>query len=334
MDKWICGICGREVAEKPKRNAVCNSDGCKGRFHHYRQCKCGEWFRCKDDKQKYCSINCISRAKRITVKCSNCGKELIKKESEIKNNKNTFCDKKCKLEFYEGEKIQRECDTCGRTFEIYKSTLIHSNASGRFCCRKCYDEYQKTITGEKNHRYKSKVVACAMCGKDVIANPYRIKTNKNIFCSIKCYREYFHNYVEGENNAHWKGGHSKYRGNFERVKRKHFKKIQFCAICGTTKKINIHHIIPYRMTQDNSLENLIPLCASHHKKIEHITQPIYDWDDKEKAKECLNVILRAKQKTVQIAVKKFLTERNNHDKQNFCNAEIERNKSISEQSTN
>lgn len=57
---------------------------------------------------------------------------------------------------------------------------------------------RKTLTGEKNSRYTRKAVPCTVCGKDVLATPYRIEHTQNIFCSRECYREYFHNYVEGE----------------------------------------------------------------------------------------------------------------------------------------
>ena len=41
-----------------------------------------------------------------------------------------------------------------------------------------------------------------------------------------------------------------------------------CRICGI-KATNVHHIIPYRKTQDNSLINLITLCNKCHKQTEN-----------------------------------------------------------------
>lgn len=38
-----------------------------------------------------------------------------------------------------------------------------------------------------------------------------------------------------------------------------------CAICGNPI-INYAHIIPYSETQDNSPENIIPLCNEHHRE--------------------------------------------------------------------
>lgn len=41
-----------------------------------------------------------------------------------------------------------------------------------------------------------------------------------------------------------------------------------CHRCNTTKKLNVHHIIPYSITQDNSIYNLVVLCKSCHRIVE------------------------------------------------------------------
>jgi 5-methylcytosine-specific restriction endonuclease McrA len=44
-----------------------------------------------------------------------------------------------------------------------------------------------------------------------------------------------------------------------------------CQGCGkttNTTKLSVHHIIPYRLTKDNSLENLMVFCAPCHMKTE------------------------------------------------------------------
>ena len=62
--------------------------------------------------------------------------------------------------------------------------------------------------------------------------------------------------------------------NNKKIRNIAIKKAPFCAICGTTKNLQVHHIIPFRYTNDNSQSNLIPLCIKHHKKIEIITNDI------------------------------------------------------------
>jgi len=42
-----------------------------------------------------------------------------------------------------------------------------------------------------------------------------------------------------------------------------------CQICGTfKKKLEIHHIIPWRISRDDSFSNLISVCRQCHLKLE------------------------------------------------------------------
>lgn len=74
----------------------------------------------------------------------------------------------------------------------------------------------------------------------------------------------------GDKNPNWKGGKITYRGRGWRgirlqvIRRDNSK----CRICGATKPLQVHHITPYRDTQNNSLDNLITLCISCHMQVE------------------------------------------------------------------
>ena len=82
----------------------------------------------------------------------------------------------------------------------------------------------------------------------------------------------------------------------------------FCAICGTTKKIHIHHIMPNRISHDQNKENLIPLCASCHPKIERVTRDFLKAFDGEyeKAEPLLRMILRQRQYATSLVIKEIL----------------------------
>lgn len=80
-----------------------------------------------------------------------------------------------------------------------------------------------------------------------------------------------------ENHWNWKGGRA---GEKERINSIEWKEIRkkvyardkyTCQVCGkkNPRPLQCHHIIPYRITQDNSIENLITLCCSCHVKEEH-----------------------------------------------------------------
>ena len=237
MERWKCRKCGREVNERPERNAICNRDGCKGRFKREIQCKCGKWF--EDKNRLYCSDECAGikrthiRIGKVQCRCEFCGKTITKYHSDIK--KTVFCDKNCLKAYEMSKKEQRICKFCGKTFEVYKSAVQKTNASGIFCSTECYWESMKKERAE-------------------------------------------------------------YSG-FKKAKREYFSGKQFCAICGTTRGIQIHHIIPNRLTQDQRKKNLIPLCSLHHVRIERLTVRLHELfeDDYETELWYLNNILRTRQ---------------------------------------
>lgn len=89
--------------------------------------------------------------------------------------------------------------------------------------------------------------------------------------------------IMGEKNGNWKGGTSteteKRMGSFEwrHIRKEVYKRDKWtCQICGVHCKnggdnkisIQCHHIVPYRIIQDNSMSNLITLCNSCHGKEE------------------------------------------------------------------
>lgn len=110
---------------------------------------------------------------------------------------------------------------------------------------------------------------CKVCGKPV-------KRAAAIFCSVKCrnagYRgENVYNYVGEEfrkdaytvDYAFWYE-----RANEIRERDK------VCQHCEKTpqdngRALDVHHLIPYRVSQDNSPDNLIALCRVCHKKADH-----------------------------------------------------------------
>ena len=75
----------------------------------------------------------------------------------------------------------------------------------------------------------------------------------------------------GELNHMWKGGKVTYRGKGwkgirTQVIRRDSNK---CRRCDSVDNLQVHHITPYRDTQDNSFDNLVTLCISCHMEVEH-----------------------------------------------------------------
>jgi hypothetical protein len=68
----------------------------------------------------------------------------------------------------------------------------------------------------------------------------------------------------------WKGGTdyrtAAYKQEFERQKRVVYKQRgRRCAICGSTDRVEMHHITPRAKGGQNNISNLLPLCHRHHQ---------------------------------------------------------------------
>jgi len=105
--------------------------------------------------------------------------------------------------------------------------------------------------------------------KEFIENLRKIKTGK------KC------PWVAGEKNPTWRGGitpHSKQRLNtieWRTIRRKFLLKFKNCQICNGTKRLSIHHKVPWAFGGKNTKNNLILLCGKCHAKEERKLDVIY-----------------------------------------------------------
>jgi len=84
---------------------------------------------CSDECRNYLYSLCY-----VEKECLNCGKVIKKKKSGIKNNKNVFCDQKCKIEF-ETKKIECQCLSCDTVF--YKRPSEIKKGEGNYCSWEC-----------------------------------------------------------------------------------------------------------------------------------------------------------------------------------------------------
>jgi very-short-patch-repair endonuclease len=97
-------------------------------------------------RQTYC-CDCFY----IEIKCNRCGKSMIKKRTNVdyrlkQNPLHIFyCSQNCKHDNIRNIK----CKQCNKTFE---TNIIYGR---KFCCRKCYDEWQ----------YNQETRECLWCGK-------------------------------------------------------------------------------------------------------------------------------------------------------------------------
>lgn len=107
--------------------------------------------------------------------------------------------------------------------------------------------------------YKRIIKKCPVCGKEFedLVGRSRQKTT----CSYSCSNTHFRS---GEDNPNWSdevsdNNNKKYR---KLCFRYHKKK---CIICGEDKIVAVHHYDENH--KNNSIENLIPLCPTHHQYV-------------------------------------------------------------------
>ena len=83
-------------------------------------------------------------------------------------------------------------------------------------------------------------------------------------------------YHKGKNNPQWRGGISKVylqktaEREWNKIRRQVYKRDNYqCQVCGQNNiTLYCHHIIPWRITQSDNLNNLITVCGSCHRKME------------------------------------------------------------------
>lgn len=209
------------------------------------ECKvCGVGFT-KWKYESYCSYKCVHSTRKLkSFVCVKCGKEF----------QSTYKTANCKNCKPKSLNITFECANCNETntAKAYRFT----KSKNKFCNKECFNEY---------HSKNTKLFSCSNCNKEIIATAKK-QNQLNHFCSAKCKYEW----NRGKNNYGWVGGSDTYRGeNWNENRNKIVKNFdKKCVISGERTKLDVHHIIPYRISKSNDLSNLIPLKRNVHKQLE------------------------------------------------------------------
>jgi len=147
------------------------------------------------------------------------------------------------------------CKWCGKEFEQPSYRRVYKN---KFCSLSCSVSYKNS----KN--IKGKFIPCSYCSKLVWVTPNREKKMEHIFCN----KEHEMKWRTKENHPRYHGGYdSNYGRGWKRQRDLVLERDKTCRNCGTNKKLEAHHIIPFQLSKDNSISNLIILCKSCHSSI-------------------------------------------------------------------
>jgi len=130
--------------------------------------------------------------------------------------------------------------------------------------------------GLRPYNYAKIEVDCAFCGKKLLRIPFHIKKNKKHFCSVRCKGKWMSENLRGENSSSWLGGYISQKDKYFYVTSSPWLRLRpepilerdnyTCQKCGTHQHLQVHHIIPYRISHSHSKENLITYCMDCHSK--------------------------------------------------------------------
>lgn len=104
-----------------------------------------------------------------SFKCDYCGKEFVRSEFAVKNNKNKFCSKEC-ANLFKITSLTTKCHYCGKE-------IVHCKSVKRKYCNEQCKKLDLT-----------KIEICANCGKEIRVP--KSKKQKKYFCNKECYIEF------------------------------------------------------------------------------------------------------------------------------------------------
>lgn len=260
-------------------------------------CKvCGKVFTdaWRERGRKYCSQKCtrVARQKRISLICVICGKEFWRHPSKIKSYDNNCCSRKCKYIALRKQRQDEISQNFNEPIEDLLYRLYHQEGMGIKKTAKTIGVSDRVLWDwfvDLKIERRSRTDAVKLQWVD---NPERRELSANIIRKIDntgdkspAKRPEVREKIRqsklgprnpmygafGDKNPNWRGGKITYRGPGwngirEQVKRRDK---YTCQKCGSKENLQVHHIIPYRETKDNSFVNLITLCATCHIAIEY-----------------------------------------------------------------
>jgi 5-methylcytosine-specific restriction endonuclease McrA len=148
------------------------------------------------------------------------------------------------------------CPICNKEFRRAPSAARRKGRSGiMYCSKECFDKWQ--IRNQV-------IVNCDNCGENIILKTKQNKRNIHHFCNKTCEMEW----RRGENHPRYHGGyHRTYGRGWKKQRKLTLERDKVCKNCGVDRDLDTHHIIPFQLSKDNSLSNLIVLCKSCHSSI-------------------------------------------------------------------
>lgn len=146
------------------------------------------------------------------------------------------------------------CITCGSPLKGLQK---------KFCGKRCNDRYRSTVLDA--------TIVCVYCGRTKSLPKKQAPEQR--YCSLSCSRAHFNTqYLTGARNGRWRGGRAlNYGPGWKQIKEAVRARDKFCRHCGKTpeengRALDVHHINPFRFSNDHDMANLVALCRSCHMR--------------------------------------------------------------------
>lgn len=223
----------------------------------------------------------------LTKQCAHCGTTIFKKSNTPMREwteQTKFCSRACYwahkrilpptselIVLYESG---QSAETIARQFGVTGTSVYEQLIAAGVIFRKSADY-------DLPQRQKRSFGACERCGKSFAHAFKRGGTGKpKRFCGLVCKIAWYraanvYNYL-GEDAKNFPTDMEHLTFWMQRAAEVRARD-KVCRDCGKTpsqnrRALDVHHIVPYRLSHDNSMENLIALCRSCHTKAEHKVQ--------------------------------------------------------------
>lgn len=248
-----CAHCGKEKSVAPSRaNRATVANFCSNECSAaYAKGKGRGW---KEEK------------KETSVSCSQCGNQVVRKNSQLFDSGNVFCSRKCYAIYLKenspklGPSEKFICDECGK--EYYRSPCRKKDGVNHFCSKAC---------AAKHRRSGRILVNCDACGKEYEVTIHAYTKRDRRYCSEECRHE-------GQRKNHPDRRILAYsilwRTIAREVRERDNHTCQQCGKYQVSPALDVHHIVPAKdfplenIHIANDPENLITLCRSCHRKVE------------------------------------------------------------------
>lgn len=224
-------------------------DYCKKKFkQRYYKNKTGLYFCCLECKNEYHKIE-----------CDWCGKRF--KPDHPKRAKIHACSYACSGKLRSNQ-ILVVCDNCGE--KVYKPPSLAPKGHNHFCSMKCKHEW---FRGKNHTSYNSVDCICEICGTEFTREKSKVDKNGGKYCSQPCFSQSQVLPAQSYYGPNW-------LSQRKEARKRDNDTCQYCGTKQTERKLDVHHIIPFRVfelvryKEANNLSNLISLCMSCHRRVE------------------------------------------------------------------